>query len=297
LFTAHEAHDANYNLKRDAIMEPGQSSNPYQAPTVDVLHPTQSADGVTLIPNGRSVSAGKGVEWISRAWQLFMRAPLIWIVTFVIFIIIVMALSLVPFLGSVATTVLGPVFSAGFVFAADRLRRGENFDVGHMFAGFQQQTTPLLILGAIWLGISLLMVAILAFMFAASLGVSGFFGAAMGGDPDAFANQIAAGGMALILQVALILLVAFGISIPLVMAYWFAPALVMLHNMSPIEAMKASFKGCLKNILPFLLYGLVFLVLFIIAAIPLMLGFLVVAPLTIVSIYTSYRDIFVGDDD
>lgn len=40
--------------------------------------------------------------------------------------------------------------------------------------------------------------------------------------------------------------------IPLAMALWFAPALVMFNNMPPSDACKASLNACLKNIMPFL---------------------------------------------
>jgi uncharacterized membrane protein len=56
--------------------------------------------------------------------------------------------------------------------------------------------------------------------------------------------------------------------------------------------MKASFVGCLKNIVPFLLYGVVMIVLCIVAAIPAGLGFLVLGPVAVASMYTGYRDIF-----
>ena len=76
------------------------------------------------------------------------------------------------------------------------------------------------------------------------------------------------------------------------MAAWFASALVALDGMEPWQALKSSFFACLKNIIPFLVYGLVMLVLSIIATIPLGLGWLVLGPLTIASIYTAYRDVF-----
>ena len=44
--------------------------------------------------------------------------------------------------------------------------------------------------------------------------------------------------------------------------------------------------------IPFTLYSLVLLVLAVIAAIPLGLGFLVLIPVAIASIYAAYRDIF-----
>ena len=64
---------------------------------------------------------------------------------------------------------------------------------------------------------------------------------------------------------------------------------------SPVKAMKVSFFGCLKNIVPFLLYGVVMMVLCVVAAIPVMLGYLVLGPVIIASIYTGYRDIFTAD--
>jgi len=45
-------------------------------------------------------------------------------------------------------------------------------------------------------------------------------------------------------------------------------------------------------VLPFLVYGLIGFVLAVVATIPLALGWLIVGPLSIASIYTSYCDIF-----
>ncbi len=56
--------------------------------------------------------------------------------------------------------------------------------------------------------------------------------------------------------------------------------------------MKTSFTACLRNIVPFLVYGVVIMVLSIVAAKPFGLGFLVLGPVVIASIYTAYRDIF-----
>jgi MFS family permease len=52
-------------------------------------------------------------------------------------------------------------------------------------------------------------------------------------------------------------LVALALMVPLAMFYWFAPALVVFHGMAPLAAMRASFFGCLANIVPSLVYGVV----------------------------------------
>ena len=82
------------------------------------------------------------------------------------------------------------------------------------------------------------------------------------------------------------------LAIPVAMAYWFAPALVALNGLGPVAAMKTSFLGCLKNILPFLLYGLVAMLAGLLAVIPLGLGWFVLGPVLAASMYAAYRDIY-----
>ena len=78
------------------------------------------------------------------------------------------------------------------------------------------------------------------------------------------------------------------------MAIWFAPALIVFNAMPPVDALKASFNACLKNIVVFLVYGLMIMVLCFFAALPLGLGFLVLGPVVAGSVYASYRDIFIA---
>jgi uncharacterized membrane protein len=76
------------------------------------------------------------------------------------------------------------------------------------------------------------------------------------------------------------------------MAVWFAAPLVVFHGHGAVDAMKGSFSGCLKNILPFLLYSVILMVFLFVAAIPLLLGWLVLWPVIAASVYTSYKDIY-----
>ena len=82
------------------------------------------------------------------------------------------------------------------------------------------------------------------------------------------------------------------LSVPVAMLLWFAPALVALNGIAPVEALKASWRGSLKNIVPFLIYGVVLFILAIVASLPFMLGWLTLGPVMAASIYTSYRDIY-----
>ncbi|MBL8394330.1 MAG: hypothetical protein JNK99_06180, partial [Candidatus Accumulibacter sp.] len=85
------------------------------------------------------------------------------------------------------------------------------------------------------------------------------------------------------------------LSLPLMMAIWFAPALVLFNDMPPIAALHASFQCCIRNVLVFLVYGLLVMVLCFFAALPVGLGFLVLGPVLAGSAYASYRDTFLAD--
>jgi uncharacterized membrane protein len=96
----------------------------------------------------------------------------------------------------------------------------------------------------------------------------------------------------MLLSFLLIFLIFLALSIPIYMAYWFAPILIVKHDFGVGKAMLSSLKACAMNFVPFLLYGLLGVVLTIVAAIPIGLGFLILIPMIIASIYTAYRDIF-----
>jgi uncharacterized membrane protein len=250
--------------------------NVYAPPSAPVEDPQQfSGDEEGFVPAGRSVSAGHGASWLAEGWRLFKESPLIWIVNVILFLVITVAVQVVPFLGGIAGALLAPVLGAGLMIGAHALHHGEPLEVGHLFAGFRQNTGALVLVGVLYL------VGVIAIVVVAMLLMGASFVGLMAGGEQAM-------GPGLILAV----LIAAALAVPLAMAYWFAPALVALNGLSAIEAMKTSFRGCLKNILPFLVYGLVALVAAIVASLPLLLGWLVLGPVLAATVYASYRDIF-----
>ena len=233
------------------------------------------------VMGGRAVGAGQGWTWIAEGFGLFKKAPGIWIALVVILFVILVVLAFIPLLGAVATFLVVPVFVGGLLLGCRALQGGGELEVAHLFAGFKAHTGNLIVIGALaiagWIVVMLPVIVIVG---------AGAFLAALRGD--------AAGVAALGGSFMLAWLVALALSIPIYMALWFAPALVVLRGMAPIEAIKESFLGCLKNVLPFLVYSIVLMVLGIVAAIPLGLGWLVLGPTLIASVYVSYRDIYGG---
>ena len=80
------------------------------------------------------------------------------------------------------------------------------------------------------------------------------------------------------------------LGVPLIMAYWFAPTLVVFRGDGPLAAMKSSFAASMRNIPPFLVYSLLGLVFAIIATIPFGLGWIVLAPVYAATLYPSYKE-------
>ena len=252
--------------------------NPYRPPASRA--DTAAAAGAgDFNADGRAVDAGRGWEWIAAGFALFKKQPGTWILILIVLLVCSVLLSLVPLVGGLANMLLLQVFMGGVMLGCRALESDESLEVGHLFAGFKQNTSDLVVLGVL-----ALVAWVIALIPALLIVGGGSFMAMMRGD--------AAGIAALGLTFVLAMLVVLALSIPLYMALWFAPSLIVFHNLKPVDAMKTSFFACLKNIVPFLLYGVILLVLSLVAAIPFGLGFLVLVPVIMASVYTGYRDIF-----
>lgn len=230
----------------------------------------------------RTVSAGNAFDWLRQGWALFTAFPGQWLLLTVVLLVAMLALSIVPLIGTLAANMLTPVFMAGMLHACRRAANGEAPELGDLFVGFGKGGGNLALVGLIYM---LGMFAI--FVVSVLIGGGGALGGVMTGRPIAIGLAFG--------SVVLAMLLSMVLSVPLFMALWFAPALVHFNQMSPIEALRSSFNACVKNVLPFLVYGVIVLVLSFFAALPLCLGFLVLLPVVSGSIYASYRDIFIAD--
>jgi uncharacterized membrane protein len=69
--------------------------------------------------------------------------------------------------------------------------------------------------------------------------------------------------------------------------------LVYFSDVSPFAALRASFAGSMRNIVPYTLYSLIMQgVALVLGIIPFGLGLIVLLPLGLTSLYVSYRNIF-----
>ena len=233
----------------------------------------------TFIPNGRTVAFENGWTWIAAAWPIFSRAAGLWIGMIVTLMVIYVVLGILPVAGAIASIVAGPVFTGGLMLASRTIQQGGEPQFAQLFAGFKHRTGTLVGVGVLYLVGMAAIVLIVGLITGASV-----FTVLKATRPE----QVMAAGATLLLAA----LIFLALLMPLLMALWFAPPLVVFHDMGAMAAMKASFAGCLRNMLPFLLYGIVLFIASIVASIPVLLGWLVLGPVIAASIYTSYRDIY-----
>lgn len=253
--------------------------NPYQAPQAPVSDYSPPVADSGRLAEPRRRDAGDALQWLGTGWRYFTAAPGVWIGITVVWFVFALVMNFVPLVGGLASAVLTPIFFAGMFLGLAAQHHGEPFGFGHLFKGFERNAGQLALVGLLYLA-GIIVVAIVAVVPLLMVGGLGVFGS---------------GGEELALGVVLYVLLVVALAMPVLMAYWFAPALVALDDLPAVEAMKLSFTACLRNMLPFLLYGLVWIPIMIIATLPLALGWLVAFPLFMGAWYVSYREIFFED--
>jgi hypothetical protein len=261
------------------------SIDPYAAPKARVADAVQPAgDDGTFLIEGRGVAAGNGWSWIASAWTMVRKDVGAWIVQFIIFFVIMLVLGLVPFFGMIATYLLVPILVGGIILGCDAVRRGGSMTIGQLFAGFSHGTGKLAGIGVFLLLAFIGIFLIVMLIFGISM-VKMF----MGAQPDTVDPATAMQGL---MTMAIAGLAVLALSVPVYMAIWFSYPLVTLQGFPVGQALRTSFSACLKNIVPFLVYGIAMFFLMIAATIPFGLGWLLLGPVIMASIYTGYRDIF-----
>jgi hypothetical protein len=235
-------------------------------------------------PAFRRVDSDHGVQWWSASWRLLFSqgAAGVWIVMCLIAFVILALLHVVPMLGWMAAQIGWFLFAGGLMMAARKTDQGTVPPVGELFGGFGQFLGPLAIGGL------LVMVAMLLVFGAAMVaGLSAVLGAAYGAMTGNLGLLAGVGATSL-----LVLMIALIVLIPIFMAGWLAPALIVLRQLAPVEALKASFAACQANLGPLTVYGLLWIAFAIISTMLLGLGWLVLMPLMVLSTYTAYQDLF-----
>lgn len=246
----------------------------------------------------RKLTASAGTVWIKIAYDFYKRNPLLWIKINLAYFLILMLISMIPYVGPLLVPLLNPIFIAGLMVACHDAQFNRNVDYQHLFKLFKSKvSSPLVTTGGIYL---VALVISMVFMG------SGNNLSSMNVDPNNPAT------IPLDLnnpQTGFRIIVVFAILIIGFMMNFFAPLLILFKNMRAVDALKISLIATWKNILPLMVFGLLIMGIIITISIPFFMiitalklqafSFLfaviitmIVMPLYHISMYTAYRTIF-----
>jgi uncharacterized membrane protein len=232
----------------------------------------------------RKVAASQGFQWVVAGFRLYRKTPLLLSAAFGLLFGVVMAVGLIPLVGDSLSELASPLMVAGFMAAYRALDSGSELELPHFFAGLQGPAIPLMAVGAVQLLGTFLIGQVM-------LG--------MGFDPQAMMDAAKGGKatpeqmQALMNQAMPALLVGMALFTPLIMATWFAPALILFGGARPLTALGVSLRAVVKNWAAMLVNSLTLgLLLFFAALVPMLLGLLVAMPVMFGSLYASYQAIF-----
>ncbi|MDQ6618695.1 MAG: hypothetical protein M3Z31_03190 [Pseudomonadota bacterium] len=249
--------------------------------------------------------AARGASWFKEAFVMFSAARMPWIFMLLSYYAIMAVVDVLPVIGHIAVPVLKPVFAVGFLAAAWAQERGQRPAMKQLFQGFRANLRALLPLGV------LLLAGATAAVMATTLVDGGALVDALSGKTVLDEDRLASGKM----QQAM--LFGAAVALPVLLALWYAPALVVFHDCRAPRALAASFRACILNWRPLGLYALMVtfyavvvpgLVAALIAALvprtlatavafTVMLPYLLSLVATLhISDYLSYRDIFHSEE-
>ena len=231
----------------------------------------------------RKVGASQGLQWVVEGFRLYRRNPLLLSAAFGVLFGVVMALGLIPLVGSSLSELASPLMVAGFMAAYRALDSGQELELPHFLAGVKGPAIPLMTVGAVQLLGTLVIGQVMV---------------GMGFDPQALMTAVQSQKDPAEVQAILdrsmpALLTGLVLFTPLIMATWFAPALILFGGARPATALGVSLRAVARNWLAMLVNGLALgLLLFVSALVPFLLGLLVAMPVLFGSLYASYQAIF-----
>ncbi len=236
----------------------------------------------------RKLNAVRGWTWVKQGYQLIMRNPLMSVTLALICALFMFTALSMPVLGPLLAIMLMPVVMAGYMRVCRALEEEEAVEFKHLFEGFRKHTAHLAALGGF-----LMLGMLLSSMAMVMVGGDDFRALLeqvnAANDPQILMNAMSTAGS----DVVFSLMVGFFLVCVLMLAFQYAPMLVFFNDLRPVDAVRASLFGSLRNLIPYTVYNLILQVIALVLAIlPFGIGLIVLLPLGLTSLYVSYRNIF-----
>ena len=224
-------------------------------------------------PKSRQVAAARGAAWLGEGFRSFGKSPFQWLVIAIVGVL----------LSVISVGILFPILLGGLMLGVLRQDHGERLRFQTLFDGFPKHGLKLFLVGLSALGMCKV-ISLSTMMLVMPIEVSSLL------DPE---QMQLTGQFPVSAFTVLILLCSMLGTVLVTLIVWFAPPLIVLQEVPVLRALKLSFLGCVKNWSPFLVvYGSLFFLLLLMGALTLSLGYLVVFPVFVASVYFGWKDIF-----
>ncbi len=223
------------------------------------------------------------LDWLETGWRAVRMQPLLWFGALLACAAFAMACKQIPLLRP-TIVLIAPVLVGALMIAQERVRLGRPASLGDIAAAVAPHCPALLAIG----------------LASAALIVVGYGVSAIVVDASVLESLVTRGVHHLSityggpgLHGTIATLVALPIFTIALAAAWFAPALVVLRDTSPLDAMAASLHGAARNWRTTLIYVVAAADAVLLARqVPLLLTSLILTPLMLLSIYGGYRDLY-----
>jgi hypothetical protein len=227
----------------------------------------------------RKVSPFNGPAWLVEGVKLFFRFPGPWMMLLAFGSLIMLIGQLVPVIGPLFFYATYFIWIAGLMACCRLLHQGQPFQFQQVFVGFKSGARTLMSLSLIYTVIEITVIAFFTEPFIRQLQSPQMSQQEMQQllqDPE-FLKALLWSRLALV---------------PVQMAMVFTPALVLFQQRSLLSAVQLSFAACMQNFPAVVLYLLSLVAMGVLATLPALLGWFILIPATIASVYFAYMDIF-----
>ena len=217
-------------------------------------------------------------QYISRGWEIFTKQTGSYIGFTLLMFLMIMAASFIPMVGVILSPAFSAILLGGFYIATQKIAKGQTFEFGDFFKGFDH-FAQLGLVGVVRLLILYIPIIIFVIALIVFAGIS--FDSFDNFDPDStFFIPIVLGVIVVMIHV-----MYFSI------AYIFSEPLVALGKLEFWPAMETSRKIITKRWWNFFLFYLFFVLVFLVGFLLLFVGIIAAIPFTYCMMYAAFEDI------
>ncbi len=187
-----------------------------------------------LLGQPRLVESRVGQTWLAAGFRIFHRQPLAWTMILFIYWAAMLMLAFIPLAGMVLPLLLSPGLAMGFIEIARAIDEKRPPSPMLLVSAFRSTQGRAVLMLGVWYVIEVLAILLITVLVDGGLLMEWI---AAGKLPEP--NQMA--------QIQTSGLIAAALYIPVLMAFWFAPQLVVWSGFTPTKALFYSFFAVWRN--------------------------------------------------